>query len=30
MVVKKAKKMAETDEMKQLYPTIQDFKFSNK
>ena len=30
MVVKKAKKMAEADEMKQLYPTIQDFKFSNK
>ena len=30
MVVKKAKKMVEADEMKQLYPTIQDFKFSNK
>jgi len=30
MVVKKAKKMAEADEMKQLYPIIQDFKFSNK
>jgi len=30
MVVKKAKKLAKTDEMKQFYPTIQDFKFSNK
>ncbi|CAI2174088.1 6199_t:CDS:1 [Funneliformis geosporum] len=30
MVMKKAKKLAETDEMKQLYPTIQNFKFSNK
>ena len=30
MVTKKAKKLAETDEIKQLYPAIQDFKFSNK
>ena len=30
MVVKKAKKLVKTDKMKQFYPTIQDFKFSNK
>src|SRR5688572_14551253 len=30
IVTKKAKKLAETDEIKQLYLTIQDFKFSNK
>ena len=30
MVIKKAKNLAKTDEMKQFYLTIQDFKFSNK
>ena len=30
MVVKKAKKLAKIDEIKQFYLIIQDFKFSNK